>query len=928
MNTGIINRIAKSIFIGLCVCLVLTRCETDELVDRPFDLTISEGFENPIGFYDSIPTFSWKLPQGTKRQSAYEILVASSPDLLPERADLWSSGKVESGQSTFIKYDGTKLGSKQKVYWQVKFWDEEGIPSQWSEVAFFELGLLINDDWKAQWISFPNQKATHIEEIDKKVHRIQHFRKTVALEKDVRKARLYISAKGLFEAQINGNKVGEAVLAPGWTPYEKRIETLTFDVGHLLQKGENAIGLELAEGWYSGRLIVRGYGKDSPKIIAQLEIEYADKTSDIFVTDQSWKTTNNGPIRYSSIYDGEFYDANFEMSQWSTPGFNDSKWVPVVTQAISDTVQLSPKRHNLVVNKIELPTQTITEPVKGRVVFDLGQNMAGVPRINIPVKKGQKVTVRFAEMLKRNGEIYTENYRRAVSTDFYIPAQDGEITWEPKFTFHGFRYVELSGFDQSIKPEKSWVTGLVQHSDFEFSGTFQSSHSKLNQLQSNIEWGLRSNFLDIPTDCPQRDERLGWTGDAQVFLPTSMFIADVHSFWASWLQSLREEQRVDGSVPNVIPDVWTKQSSSGWGDAATIVPRETYWRTGDVRILEDSYASMLEWVDFYQSKSQGHIVEMFTFGDWLQPYSQNPKDTRFGETDDQLINTAYYARSVEICLNTAKVLGKTDEVDKLQSWHNEIKTAFQNQFFNADGSVSRGKPTQTAYLLALGFNLLSPDMEKKVIPHLMAEIEKADTHLGTGFLGTPLLAPVLDKLGRADLMFEMLFKETYPSWFYSINQGATTMWERWDSYTHKDGFNPGGMNSFNHYAYGAIGQWMYERIAGISPKKAGYKEIRIAPLPGGPLTSVQATYDSPYGNISSAWSLEGNTFTLKTTVPPNTTAKIIIPADTEEPLLLEGMPFENNPNISLIEKADDAFELLAQPGSYQFEAILKSDNPK
>jgi alpha-L-rhamnosidase len=702
---------------------------------------------------------------------------------------------------------------------------------------------------------------------------------------------LYVTAKGLFHAQLNGKTVGEDVLAPGWTSYEKRIETLTYDVSSLLKKGGNTLGLELAEGWHSGRLIFRSYAEVSPQVLAQLEVQYKNGETETFVTDNSWKGTANGPTQYSSIYDGECYDANFEMPDWSSPGFDDSAWATVMEQAISDTVKLVPKRHNPVKTKIELPTQSITEPTKGNVVFDLGQNMAGVAKIKLPVKKGQKVKIRFAEMLQSNGEIYTKNYRSAVSTDFYIPANDGVIEWQPKFTFHGFRYVELSGFDENAAPEKSWVTGLVQYSDFEMEGTFASSHPKLNQLQSNIEWGLRGNFLDIPTDCPQRDERAGWTGDAQVFIPTSMFIADAHAFWASWMQSLRDDQRENGSVPIVVPDIDGKRVSSGWGDAATVIPWETYFRTGDKKILEDSYPSMLSWINYYKSISENHIPEMFTYGDWLQPFSEHPTDERKGETDEKLINTAYYARSVDLTLQTARVLELMEDVAMLESWLTEVKAVFQNQFFNEDGSVSKGKPTQTAYLLAIGFNLLSPEMEEKAIPHLLVEIEKADNHLRTGFLGTPLLAPVLEKIGRTDIMFEMLFKETYPSWFYSINQGATTMWERWNSYTHKDGFNPGGMNSFNHYAYGAIGQFMYERIAGIKALKPGYREILIAPVIGGPLTSAEATYNSPYGKISSSWKIENGTFKLETTIPPNTTAKVVIPADTAENLLLDSNPF-------------------------------------
>jgi alpha-L-rhamnosidase len=917
----------KVIRIGFTIKVVLltifSSCISEKGNIVPGDLTVNEGFTNPIGFYDVTPSFSWKLPVGVQSQIAYSIVVASSPDLLPGKADLWQSGKIETDQNLYVSYEGEKLSSGQNVYWQVKFWDNAGNESKWSEKAFFELGLLNQNEWTAKWISLPNEKAVEIHEIGKKVHKVQYLRKDIQLGKSIEKARLYITAKGLFEALLNGEKIGNDVLLPGWTSYQKRIETITYDVSSLLKTGENALGLELAEGWHSGRLIFRSYAEFSPQVLAQLEVQYKNGDIETFITDNTWKGTANGPTLYSSIYDGECYDANFEMPDWSSPGFDDSSWETVTEQAISGAVKLFPKRHNPVKTKISLPTQSISEPTKGNVVFDLGQNMAGVAKINVPVKKGQKVKIRFAEMLQPSGEIYTQNYRSAVSTDFYIPAKDGVVEWQPKFTFHGFRYVELSGFDENAIPEKSWVTGLVQHSDFEMSGTFSSSHEKLNQLQSNIEWGLRGNFLDIPTDCPQRDERAGWTGDAQVFIPTSLFIADAHSFWASWMQSVRDDQRENGSIPIVVPDIDRKRVSSGWGDAATVIPWETYFRTGNKKILEDSYQTMMGWINYYKSISENHIPEMFTYGDWLQPYSEHPQDERKGETDEKLINTAYYARSVDLTLQTAKVLELKEDEKNLESWLNEIRAAFQNQFFNEDGSVSKGKPTQTAYLLAIGFNLLTPEMEAKAIPHLLAGIEKADNHLRTGFLGTPLLAPVLEKIGRPDLMFGMLFKETYPSWFYSINQGATTMWERWNSYTHENGFNPGGMNSFNHYAYGAIGQFMYERIAGIKALKPGYREILIAPITGGPLTSAEATYNSPYGKISSSWKIENETFKLETTIPPNTTAKVVIPANTDENLLLNSNPFSDNLNVKLLQKTESAYELVVQPGTYLFESKVE-----
>ncbi|MEL7159225.1 MAG: alpha-L-rhamnosidase C-terminal domain-containing protein [Bacteroidota bacterium] len=417
------------------------------------------------------------------------------------------------------------------------------------------------------------------------------------------------------------------------------------------------------------------------------------------------------------------------------------------------------------------------------------------------------------------------------------------------------------------------MTGVVQHSDFTPRGTFVSSHPKLNQLQSNIEWGLKGNFLDIPTDCPQRDERLGWTGDAQVFAPTSLFLNDVDAFWASWLQSMREEQLPNGGIPHFIPSLDRKGVSAGWGDAATIIPWELYWRTGDTTVLRENYAMMRAWVSFYEERAENGLVNFWSFNDWLQPYAENQR----GDTPQEFICTAFFARSVDLCGRGARVLGKDQEADELAALFTSIAEALQAKYFGPDGRIPEDRGTQTAYLLALGFGLLDDELVPKATDQLLAEIERADGHLRTGFLGTPLLAPVLDSLGHPDVAYDILFQDSYPGWFYSIDQGATTMWERWNSYSHADGFGSAGMNSFNHYAYGAIGQWLYERVAGIRPLAAGYREIGFAPLPGGPLTSAAATYESPYGEIASSWSLDGEEMTLDLIVPPGTTGRLTLP---------------------------------------------------
>ncbi|GGZ25377.1 alfa-L-rhamnosidase [Echinicola pacifica] len=909
----------------LLIAALCLGCAKESQVDKPFDLEVSEGFKNPIGFYDAKPTFSWKLPveDEVKRQSAYQIVAASSPDLLPEEADLWNSDKQSGSQSAWVDYNGSALSSRQKVYWQVRYWDQAESASAWSEVNSFELGLLENADWNAKWVGLPTAEEKLMGSKNTLIHRPQYLRKSFETDTDIASARLYITAKGVFDVWINGKNVSDDVMPPGWTPYDTRIETITYEVTELISQGQNTIGVELAEGWHSGRI---GYSrpqwsdKVSPKILCQLEITHKDGTKETIVSDQSWKGTTNGPIRISEIYDGETYDANFELPNWTKNDFDDQQWQAVNTEDLDPKVKLEPKRHYTVKSHQTLATKGIM-PSETGTIFDLAQNMVGVPLIKAPVKKGDTLTIRFSEMLSPDGGFYTDNYRSALSTDYYIASEEGLIDWSPKFTFHGFRYVELSGYDASKEPDADWVSGLVQYSGFEGNGTFSSSHDKLNQLQSNIVWGLRGNFFDVPTDCPQRDERLGWTGDAQVFGPTSLFNADVYSFWANWLQSVREEQFDNGGIPFVVPDIVNNQMvSSGWGDACTIIPWKLYFYTGDKRILEENYEMMKKWLVYHESTSEGYISHMNSFADWLQPFPKNGETK--GDTSHDLIGTAFFAYSAKLTAQAAEVLGKTEDHKKYQELYKKVSQAFDSKFFDENGQLKEVASTQTSYLLALAFDLLPASKKQKSEQFLIQEIEAADNHLGTGFLGTPLLSEVLGNIGMEDLMYQLLFNETYPSWFYSINQGATTIWERWNSYSKEEGFNPQQMNSLNHYAYGAVGQWMYERIAGISPMEAGYKKIKIAPYPQAPLSSAEASLDTPYGKVTSSWEINGNEFHLTTTIPPNTSAEVHIPAQYTTEVLEHGKSLNDNANISMV-KSGQGFLLLVQPGTYTFSGKAK-----
>lgn len=829
-------------------------------------LTVGASFSEPVNYHEATPRFSWKLPVGVLRQSAYRVELTSG-------ATRWDSGWVESDQSVLVPYGGEPLASRQQAAWRVDYRDEKGEQAGWSEPATIEMGLLSARDWEASWIE-------SAEQADSAEERVAWFRSEFVVDKPVRRARLYSTALGVFQARINGERVGDAVLAPGWTSYKDRVDTLAYDVTDLVRAGDNAIGIVLGTGWYAGRL---GWKHDperlgrSPRALAQLEIVYEDGTKQTHLSSDRWKATRSGPIRSASLYDGETYDARMEMPGWDEPGYDDSEWKAVKAQEDLGTASLTPKPFAVSRVTETVPAVAVTEPEPGRYVFDFGQNVVGWMELAMPGVAGETIQVRCAEMLNPNGTIYTDNYRSAKSTNRYTPAESGPFAWRPTFTFHGFRYVELTGVPEGRSPDTSWVTASVIHSDLPRLGRFDSSVDMLNRLQSNITWGQRGNFLDVPTDCPQRDERLGWTGDAQAFCSTAMFNYDCHAFFQAWLRSMRDDQLKDGRVPHVIPDVLQGRAGSpGWMDAATIIPWEVYIRTGDREVLQENYGMMTALVGWYRSQCVGGVIpKIGGFGDWLQPYSEKTR----GDTPQPLLGSAFFAKSLQILADTASVLEKP-EAATLREEAADVQRAFASHYFDSRGRLEGPNATQTGYLLALEFDLVPEELRSNAARELAALVEAADGHLRTGFLGTPYITKVLDDTGRTDLSYSLLLKETYPSWFFSIRQGATTMWERWDSYTHAKGFHPQSMNSFNHYAYGAVGNWMYERVAGLAvdPAQPGYKHFFIRPAIGGPLTSASAELETPYGKAISAWSLGADgVATMEIEVPPNTTATVEFP---------------------------------------------------
>ncbi len=877
---------------------------------------------NPVGIDIMNPGLSWQITSSERDmvQTAYQIIVAENEkDLNNDDKLIWSTGQTKSDQSTHIVYQGPTLTSGKKYYWQVRVWDNKKQKSDWSEPAYWEMGLLKASDWLAKWIQ-PGW-----EEGVSKSQPAPFLRKSFKLKGDIKEARAYITALGLYHAEINGIKIGNQLFTPGWTSYNKRLQYQTYDVTDLLKNGRNAVGVILGDGWYRGNLAWRKnrnvYG-DKLALLLQIEVVYTTGKKELIITDDSWKATT-GPVLSSDIYNGEVYDAQLEIPGWSTSGFNDKTWTKVKLIENPKTVLVASSGPPVKRIQEVKPVSLLITP-DGETVLDMGQNMVGWIRLEAEGKAGDTITLRHAEVLDKEGNFYTENLRRAEQLVRYILKGEGRETYEPHFTFQGFRYVMVEGYPGKLTLDD--LTGIVIHSDITPTGFFSCSNPLLNQLQHNIQWGQKGNFLDVPTDCPQRDERLGWTGDAQVFSRAACYNADVAAFFTKWLKDLGADQKEDGSVPYVIPNVLGENAvaSAGWADAATIIPWNTYLAYGDKAILEEQYTSMVKWVGYMTEKAGDSYLwnTGFHYGDWLFYRPDDDNDGRSAVTDKYLIAQAFFAHSTDLLRKTAKVLGKHDDEQKYAQLLANVKKAFNREYVTPNGRLVSG--TQTAYLLALKFDLLPENQRQSAIERLVHNIRGYNNHITTGFLGAPYLCDVLTDYGYIDVAYELLLQESYPSWLYPVKMGATTIWERWDGIKPDSSFQNPGMNSFNHYAYGAIGDWMYRVIAGIDTdeKIPGYKQIIIHPRPGGNLNRAEGRYESMYGTIRSSWRIEDGKFLIDITVPVNTEARVVLPnADLKE-VLESGMALSASKGIH--SKTQEGHDVVLEVGSgdYRFEYLL------
>ena len=873
---------------------------------------------NPIGIGAENPRLFWKLESSEDNvmQTAYQVQVSLDAGFDDADMMVWNTDWVQSDQSIQIPYKGVSLKSGKRYFWRVRVRDNHNNQTEWSESSYWEMGLLNDSDWKAQWICAPWDDDTE------PPRPAVMLRNEFSLKGEVESARMYASSFGLYEVEINGKRVGDQLFTPGWTSYEERVQYQAYDISSYLQEGSNAIGVILGDGWYRGDLgwdDQNNFYGETLAFLGQIHVEYKDGRSEVVISNSDWDVST-GPIKYSEIYDGEYYDARLEKEGWSQVAYENGNNIEKPETMTVEGVDLVASQAPPVRNTMELKPVDVIYTPEGDTVLDMGQNMVGYMRMTVEGPEGRKVTLRHAEVLDDDGNFYTENLRAADQTNVYVLKGEGTETWEPHFTFQGFRYVAVDDYPgDTLDP--SDFTGVVIHSDMEPTGHFDCSNPLINQLQHNTVWGQKGNFLDVPTDCPQRDERLGWTGDIQVFAKTANILMNTAGFLTSWLKDLEADQLENGAVPHVVPNVLSKDDSgaAGWGDAATVVPWSLYQSFGDKRVLKQQYESMKKWVGFMKDRASERgnpylWTGDFHFGDWLS-FSSNNSAYPGAYTHTDLLATAFFAHSSRLVLKTAELLGNEKDVQDYTQLHEEIKTAFQNEFLTPNGRIS--SDTQTAYLLALRFNLLPPNMRKEVSENLVRAVNERG-HLTTGFLGTPHLNHVLSEFGHDEIAYRLLMRKDYPSWLYPITKGATTIWERWDGIKKDGSFQNAGMNSFNHYAYGAIVEWLFKEVAGINNDYPGYKKSFLKPSPGGDLTHARAFQNTLYGRVSSAWHFDEDDFVWRVNIPANTTAEVLLPHAESREVMVNEVSLSGKNDLEIVNQDGEGVIIKLGSGEYTF----------
>ncbi|TDC50928.1 alpha-L-rhamnosidase [Jiangella ureilytica] len=834
-----------------------------------------EHHRHPLGIGESRPRLSWTVAgDGPWRQTGYDVEL-TRPGSAPQ------VHTVASVEQVLVPWPGEPLTSRERLGVRVRLHGDDGTTTAWSAPTRLEAGLLEPGDWSAVPVG-----GAWDEDPESDDRRPSLVRREFTVDGTVVAARLYATAHGLYEAELNGRRVGDDTLSPGWTVYPQHLRYYTYDVTDLVRPGANTVGAWLGDGWYRGRLGWNGgfrnlYGSDL-SFLAQLELTFADGRVETVATDEAWRAAPS-PIIRTGNYDGEDYDARAEQPGWSSPGFDDGAWTPV-TVGVRDPATLRAPTGPPVRCTQELRPAAVPTTPSGKRVLDFGQNLVGRVRVRVTGPAGSTVTLRTAEVLQ-DGELYTRPLRDARSTDGYtLAGRPGGEEWEPRFTFHGFRYAEVTGWpgDLDAAVAAGDVVARVYHTDLERTGWFECSDPLVNRLHENIVWSMRGNVVDIPTDCPQRDERVGWTGDIQVFGPTASFLYDVSGMLAGWLRDVEREQLPDGTVPWYVPVIpathrWTPiRPGAAWGDVATFLPWTLYERYGDAGVVADQFESARRWVDLIERLAgPDHLWDDgFQLGDWLDPAAppQDPADAR---TDRYLVATAYFAASARRVARLAEVLGREDERAHYAALADAVRSAFAAAYVLPDGRMT--SDAQTAYALGLRFDLIPSEL-RAAAGRRLGELVRADgNRIATGFVGTPLVSDALTDAGELDTAYDLLLERECPSWLYPVTQGATTVWERWDSLLPDGSVNPGTMTSFNHYALGAVADWLHRVVAGLAPAAPGYRRVRFRPRPGGGLTWARARHRSPYGEVSIEWRRSGNEVVVETELPLGTTGVLELP---------------------------------------------------
>jgi len=881
---------------------------------------------NPLGIGERRPRLSWTLEssQRGQKQTAYRILVSSDEaNLAEDRGDLWDTGKVPGDRTNQVVYGGQPLTSRQRCFWKVQSWDKDGRPSAFSPPAYWTMGLLDPEDWKAEWIRADRRPPESRIEPLAPGPPPPYFRTEFAVQPSLQRATVYVTARGLFELRLNGIPVGDDVFAPEWTDYNRRIQYRTYDVTELLRPGKNGLGAVVADGWFSGYVGWRknrgNYGLEN-SLLVQLELDYADGSRASIITDETWRWAE-GPIRSADLLMGQDTDARLAMAGWDAPGFDDSSWRPV--QAAEPTgaelvAQPSPPIRIIA----EIKPASVNESRPGVFVFDLGQNIAGWARLKVLGRAGDRIKLRFAERLNPDGTIYTANLRDAKATDTYTCRGGEPEVFEPRFTFHGFQYIEVTGYPG--EPGLDAITGCALSTACPETGVFQCSDPMVNRLFSNLIWSQRANYISIPTDCPQRDERLGWMGDAQIFVRTGSFNTDTAAFFTKWMQDVADAQSAEGAFPDFAPRLNDKvlmgfEGAPAWGDAGIIIPWNMYRVFDDTRIIQRHWEAMKRWMDYLKRTNPDLIRRRGVgnnYGDWLSIQADTPKD---------LLATAYWAWDARLMARMAAVIDREKESAAYAALFQEIRRAFQEEFVLEDGRI-QGE-TQTGWLLALAMDLMPENLRPRAADRLVADIRAREGHLSTGFVGCAHLLPVLTDAGHEATAFGLLLKDTFPSWGYSIKHGATSIWERWDGWTEERGFQDPGMNSFNHYAFGAVGEWLYRYVAGIDLDEEipGYARFRIRPFIGGGLEWARAEYDSIQGKIISGWSRREGGISLEVRVPPNTSAEVHLPC-TDRSEIQEGEnPADRAEGVMFLRREGERIVYEVASGTYRFNFPLSRE---